>query len=281
MRLQGKVAMVTGSSRGIGRGVAARLVAEGAKVVVNSRSLDTLEPVAAELRASGGEVLAVAADVGYREEVDRLFEEAVRAFGTVDILVNNAGWANPERHFLEMDEQHWDTVLRTNLKSVYLCSYRAANLMVDQRRPGCIISMSSFGAARAHRSQADYDATKGAIEAFTRAIAIDLAPFGIRANVVGPGPIHTEDYDPLGPEPQARRAETVPLGRVGFPEDIAGAVVFLASEDASYITGQVIYVDGGILAQLRSPQVDRPLPPSVAARLWRRPDPPRPIRSWG
>jgi 3-oxoacyl-[acyl-carrier protein] reductase len=139
--------------------------------------------------------------------------------------------------------------------------------MVEQRRPGSIISISSFAAARAHRQMAAYDATKGGMEAFTRAIAIDLAPFGIRANVVGPGAIHTEEYEPEGEEGKHRRGQTVPLGRVGYPADIAGAVAFLASDDASYITGQVVYVDGGMLAQLRSPQVDTPLPPSVAARL--------------
>jgi 3-oxoacyl-[acyl-carrier protein] reductase len=114
---------------------------------------------------------------------------------------------------------------------------------------------------------AAYDATKGGMEAFTRTIAIDLAAFGIRANVVGPGAIHTEEYDPLGEEARIKRGQVVPLGRVGYPEDVAGAVAFLASDDAAYITGQTIYVDGGVLAQLRSPQVDAPLPPSVAARL--------------
>lgn len=267
--MEGKVAVVTGSSRGIGRGIAERLAAEGARVVVNGRHRETIEPVAEAVRASGGEALAVAADVGYREGVDRLFGETVRAFGGVDILVNNAGWANPVVHFLEMDEEHWDTVIRTNLKSVYLCSSRAARLMVEQGRPGSLISISSFGAVRAHRAQAAYDATKGGIEAFTRAMALDLAPFGIRANVVGPGAIHTEEFEAEGPEARETRGRTVPLGRVGYPADIAGAVVFLASEDASYITGQTIYVDGGVLAQLRSPQVDRPLPDSVAARLRR------------
>lgn len=269
MRLAGKVAIVTGSSRGIGRGIAERLAAEGAKVVVNGRHRQTIEPVAESLRASGADALAVAADVGYKGDVERLFEETVRAFGGVDILVNNAGWASPEAHFLEMDEEHWDTVIRTNLKSVYLCSHRAANLMVDQGRRGSIISISSFGGVRSHRAMAAYDATKGGIDAFTRAVALDLAPFGIRVNAVGPGAIHTEEHEAAGPEARARRGQTVPLGWVGYPADVAGAVAFLASEDASYITGQVIYVDGGMLAQLRSPQVDRPLPDSVAARLRR------------
>ncbi len=269
MSVRGKVAIVTGSSRGIGRGIAERLAAEGAMVVVNGRKAESIEPVAAALRNSGASALAVAADVGYREEVDRLFDATVRAFGGVDILVNNAGWANPVVHFLEMDEEHWDTVIRTNLKSIYLCSHRAANLMVDQGRQGSIISISSFGAARAHRQQPAYDATKGGIEALTRAMALDLAPFGIRVNAVGPGAIHTDEHEVQGPEARVRRAAPIPLGRVGDPADVAGAVAFLASDDASYITGQLIYVDGGMLAQLRSPQVDRSLPQSVLARLRR------------
>jgi 3-oxoacyl-[acyl-carrier protein] reductase len=139
--------------------------------------------------------------------------------------------------------------------------------MVDRGTRGSIINISSFAAARAHRNMAAYDASKGGMEAMTRSMAIDLGPFGIRINVVGPGAIHTEEFAAAGEEAKRRRAQTVPLGRVGYPEDIAGAVAFLASEDASYITGQIIYVDGGILAQLRSPQVDASLPESVQRRL--------------
>jgi 3-oxoacyl-[acyl-carrier protein] reductase len=265
--LSGKVAIVTGSSRGIGRGIADRLAAEGVRVVVNGRQPETIEPVAREISQRGGQAIAVAADVGQADDVAHLFEQTVSQFGGVDILVNNAAWASPTAHFLEMDLAHWDTVIRTNLRSVFLCSSHAARLMVDQRRPGSIVNISSFAAARAHRQMAAYDATKGGMEAFTRAIAIDLAPFGVRVNVVGPGAIHTEEYEPDGEEGKRRRGQTVPLGRVGYPADIAGAVAFLASDDASYITGQVLYVDGGMLAQLRSPQVDRGLPDSVQQHL--------------
>jgi 3-oxoacyl-[acyl-carrier protein] reductase len=279
-RLVGKVAVVTGSSRGIGRGIAERLAAEGARVVVNGRHSETLEPVAQAVRTAGGEAIAVAADVGIGEQVDRLFGETVAVFGGVDILVNNAACTDQRAHFLELDEGQWDTALRANLKSAYLCAHRAANLMVDQGRPGSLISISSFSAVRAHRSLAAYDASKGGLEALTRAIAVDLAPFGIRANVVGPGAIHTETQDRLGLEAARRRAATVPLGRAGTSEDIAAAVAFLASEEAWYITGQVLYVDGGMLAQLRSPQVDLDLPPSVKARLRRSPEDPKPVRAW-
>ena len=267
--LRDKVAIVTGSSRGIGRGIADRLAAEGARVVVNGRQQATIDPVAEALRGAGGEAIAVAADVGLAGDVERLFDATLDAFGGVDILVNNAAWASPTAHFLEMDEAHWDTVIQSNLKSVFLCCSRAAHSMVDQGRAGSIVNISSFAAARAHRQMAAYDATKGGMEAFTRTIALDLAPFGIRVNVVGPGAIHTEEYQAEGEEGRRKRGETVPLGRVGYPEDVAGAVAFLASDDASYITGQKLYVDGGMLAQLRSPQVDRALPPGVQAKLRR------------
>jgi 3-oxoacyl-[acyl-carrier protein] reductase len=261
--LQNKVVIVTGSSRGIGRGIADRFAAEGARVVVNGREPATIEPVAQALRERGAEAIAVAADVGHTADVDRLFDTTRATFGGIDVLVNNAAWASPSAHFLEMDEDHWDTVIRTNLRSVFLCCSRAARMMVEQNRRGSIVNISSFAAARSHRQMAAYDATKGGMEAFTRAIAIDLAPFGVRVNVVGPGAIHTEEYEPEGEAGRRARGQTVPLGRVGYPADIAGAVAFMASDDASYITGQVLYVDGGMLAQLRSPQVDKALPTSL------------------
>jgi NAD(P)-dependent dehydrogenase (short-subunit alcohol dehydrogenase family) len=267
MLLEGKVAIVTGSSRGIGQGIALRLAHEGARVAMTARGVEGLEHAAQAVRATGGTVIAIAGDAGVTADVDALFTQVLDAWGTVDVLVNNAAWASPQAHFLEMDEAHWDTVIQTNLKSVYLHCHRAANIMVDRGTRGSIVNISSFAAARAHRNMAAYDATKGGMEAMTRSMAIDLAPFGIRVNVVGPGAIHTEEYDSAGEEGKRRRGQTVPLGRVGYPSDIAGAVAFMASDDASYITGQILYVDGGMLAQLRSPQVDAPLPDSVRARL--------------
>ncbi len=269
MSLESKVAIVTGGSRGIGKGIAQRLAKEGAKVAITSRGAEALQETARGIEANGGTALAIPGDAGLKADVEAMFERVMGAWGTVDILVNNAGWASPIQHILEMDEEHWDTVIRTNLKSVYLHCHRAANIMVDQGTAGCIINISSFAAQRSHRYMAAYDATKGGMNAMTRAMAIDLAQFGIRVNVVEPGAIHTEEYEPAGPDARLRRGQTVPLGRVGYPEDIAGAVYFLVTEDASYITGQVITVDGGLAAQLRSPQVDAPLPESVKARLKR------------
>lgn len=267
MVLEGKVAIVTGSSSGIGRAVAGRFAAEGARVTVCGLPDGRVEAAVEEIKAAGGEAIGVEADLGYGEQVDRVFASTLESFGRLDVLVNNAGWASPIAHFLELDEEHWDRVIRTNLKSVYLCTSRAARIFVDQGGGGCVISTTSFGAEKAHRMMAAYDATKGGINAFTRTVAIDLGPFGIRVNAVGPGAIHTPEFEAQGPEAKRKRAQTVPLGRVGYSEDVAGAMTFLASDDASYITGQVIYVDGGILAQLRSPQVDAPLPESVRARL--------------
>lgn len=258
-----RVAIITGAGRGIGLGIARRLRQDGFAVALTALEKDEVERARAEL---GAEV-AVAGDIAETATADELFQRTLAAHGRVDALVNNAGLATASAHFLEMDEAHWDRVIAVNLRSVFLCTSRAVRHMVDAGIQGSIVSMSSFGAARAHRQMAAYDATKGAIEAFTRTVAVDMAPFGIRINAVGPGAIHTEHYDQFGDDARARRAETVPLGRVGTPGDVAGAVSFLVSPDASYITGQTIYVDGGMLAGVRSPQVDTPLPESVRARL--------------
>jgi NAD(P)-dependent dehydrogenase (short-subunit alcohol dehydrogenase family) len=250
-RFVGKVVIVTGAGRGIGRAVAERFGSEGAHVVANDIGAHVEEVVGA-IRGAGGSGLAVVADVSQKQAVDRLFDAALEQFGDVHVLVNNAGLVNESRHFLEGDEAWWERVLDTNLKSVFLCAHRAAWLMA-RRNGGCIISMSSGGATRAHRGNVAYDASKGGIEAFTRAAAIDLAPYAIRVNAVAPGSIRT---GPMSDDESRIRGQTIPLGRIGQPEEISAAVAFLASEDARYITGQTIVVDGGLLSQQRSPQVD-------------------------
>jgi NAD(P)-dependent dehydrogenase (short-subunit alcohol dehydrogenase family) len=266
MGLDGKVAIVTGGSLGIGAGIAKRLSKDGAKVVITARREGPLEETAKIIREAGGEVLPITCDVGNKEQVEAMFAKVLETWGTVDIVVNNGAWAGPISHILEMDLDFWNTVIQTNLTSIYLHCHRAANIFVDQGKKGVIVNISSFAATRSHRYMAAYDATKGGMEAMTRTMAIDLAPFGIRVNVVQPGAIHTEDHDG-SPEALAKRGQTVPLGRVGYPDDIAGAVSWLVSDSASYVTGITVPVDGGMLAQLRSPQVDGALPPSVAARL--------------
>jgi 3-oxoacyl-[acyl-carrier protein] reductase len=261
MRLDGKVAIVTGASRGIGTAIAHRLAREGAKVVITARNADALDETAHAIENAGGNVLPVAGDAGVKDDVEAMFQKVLDTWSAVDILVNNAAWAAPYAHFLEMDQQHWDTVIRSNLTSVYLHCHRAANIMVDNGTRGSIINISSYAAIRSHRIMAAYDASKGGMETLTRSMAIDLAPFGIRVNVVSPGAIQTEAYHPI-PDP-------IPLGRGGHPDEIAAVVAFVASEDASYVTGQSICVDGGMLAQLRPPQIDLPLPESVKARIRR------------
>ena len=250
-RFTGRVVLVTGAGHGIGRGVAERFGQEGAHVVVNDVA-PTADAAARAITAAGGEAIGVVADVSRKADVDRLFDTALDRFGDVNVLVNCAGLVNESRHFFEGDEAWWDRVLDVNLKGVYLCSDRAARLMA-RRKGGSIISMSSGGATKAHRGNVAYDASKGGIEAFTRAAALDLAPYGIRVNAVAPGSILTM---PLSQQAQRERGSTVPLGRLGTPEEIAAAVAFLASDDARYITGHTLVVDGGLLAQQRSPQVD-------------------------
>jgi NAD(P)-dependent dehydrogenase (short-subunit alcohol dehydrogenase family) len=250
-RFTGGVVLVTGAGHGIGRAVAERFGQEGAHVVVNDVA-PSAEAAAQAIVAADGEAIGVIADVSLKSEVDRLFQTALDRFGDVNVLVNCAGLVNESRHFFEGDEAWWDRVLDVNLKGVYLCSDRAARLMA-RREGGSIISMSSGGATRAHRGNVAYDASKGGIEAFTRAAALDLAPYGIRVNAVAPGSILTV---PVSETEQRERGKTVPLGRMGTPEEIAAATAFLASDDARYITGHTLVVDGGLLAQQRSPQVD-------------------------
>lgn len=250
-RFTDRVVLVTGAGHGIGRAVAERFGQEGARVVVNDVA-PTAEVAAQAIASADGEAIAVLADVSRKSDVDRLFDTALDRFGDVNVLVNCAGLVNESRHFFDGDEGWWDRVLDVNLKGVYLCADRAARLMA-RRTGGSIISMSSGGATRAHRGNVAYDASKGGIEAFTRAAALDLAPYGIRVNAVAPGSILTT---PVSEADQRERGKTIPLGRMGSPEEIAAAAAFLASDDAGYITGHTLVVDGGLLAQQRSPQVD-------------------------
>jgi 3-oxoacyl-[acyl-carrier protein] reductase len=272
MRLKDKVAIVTGSSRGIGMATAIRVAAEGARVVVHGKTDGgRLAPLVERIKKGGGQAISFAADVGDEGAVDRLFDATVKAFGTVDVLVNNAAWSDPKAHLLEMDAKHWDEVMRANLRSVFLCTNRAAKIMVAQKKKGSIVNLTSFGGARAHRNMAAYDTTKGGVEAFTRAAALDLGPFGIRVNAVGPGAIMTEQFAEQDAESRRQRGAPVPLeARGGDPDEVARVIAFMASDDASYVTGQVLYVDGGMLAQLRSPQIDAPLPSTVAELLRQR-----------
>ncbi|HEX3868540.1 MAG TPA: SDR family oxidoreductase [Gemmatimonadaceae bacterium] len=245
-----KTVIVTGAGHGIGRAVAERFAAEGARVVVNdvdeARAKDVVRNLPADM------ALAVPADIADKESVDRLFDATIERFGGVDVLVNNAGNIHAARHVLDADEAWWDALLDVNLKGAFLCSLRAAHIMA-RHHSGVIINMSSGGATKAHRGNVAYDASKGGIEAMTRAMALDLAPYGVRVNAIVPGLILTYD---LSEADAIERGHVVPMGRLGTPEDIAGPTVFLATDDARYITGACIVVDGGVLVQQRSTPVD-------------------------
>jgi NAD(P)-dependent dehydrogenase (short-subunit alcohol dehydrogenase family) len=251
-RLRNKVAVVTGAGAGIGRAIARRFAAEGAQVVVNDINAASAAETARAILGAGDSAIDVVADVSDKAQVDRLFDATLERFGTIDVLVNNASLTRTSRHFLEADEAWWDRILAVNLKSAFLCALSAAQVMA-RRRQGAIINLSSGGASRAHRGNAAYDAAKGGVEALTRALALDLGPYGVRVNALVPGSINSWDMD----EDMLReRGKTMPLGRIGDVDELAGPAVFLASEDASYITGHLLVVDGGLLAQQRSPQVD-------------------------
>ena len=250
-RLRGKVAIVTGAARGIGAAIAERFAREGAAVVV--ADIDG-EAAVATAKSLDGVAHGEPADVGRAADVERLVRSTVDRHGTVDVLVNNAGDVTLQRHFLETDEAWWDHFLTTNLKSQYLCIRQVAPIMAAAGG-GCVINMSSGGATRAHRGMVAYDASKGGVEAMTRSLALELAPYAIRVNALVPGLIATRP-EHLEPAPRTLRDETVPLGRGGRPEDLAGPAVFLASADAEYVTGACLVVDGGVLVQQRPPQIE-------------------------
>jgi 3-oxoacyl-[acyl-carrier protein] reductase len=247
-RLAGRIAVVTGAARNIGLGIARRFAGEGARVAM----LD-VDTAVLEAGATVEGALPLVCDVSSAAEVAAAFDAVLATFGGVDVLVNNAAIVRPAvRHFLDADEAWWDLVVDVNLKGHFLCAHRAAQHMAAAGR-GVIINLSSGGATRAHRGMSSYDAAKGGTEALVRAMALDLAPYGVRAVGIVPGLIVREDQSA---EAMTLAAETVPLGRMGTPDDIAAAAAFLASDDASYISGSVVVVDGALLSQQRSPQVE-------------------------
>ncbi len=254
MRLKEKVAIVTGSGRGIGRTIARQFVEEGASVVIAEQDEESGRRVHAELQSAGGNAIFVRTDVSSRPDVELLVDETVRRFGCIDILVNNAAVLGENGHFLEISQSVWDHVVSVNQTAVFICSQLAGRVMAKAGR-GNIINISSINGNVPLPRCAAYVTAKSAVESLTRMAATDLAPYNIRVNTIAPGPIETRPPHLESPRP----TDDTLLGRNGLPHEIAAAAVFLASDESSFITGERIAVDGGMLVNgYRIYGVERP-----------------------
>ncbi len=246
MLLDGKCALVTGASRGIGRAVALKLASEGAKVALNFAGNEAAaNEVRQEIEAMGGQAILVKADVADEAAVQDMVQKTADAFGRIDILVNNAGITR-DGLLARMKEEDWDAVLSTNLKGVFLTTKAVAKLMMKQRA-GRIVNMASVVGVSGNAGQANYSAAKAGVIGFTKTIARELASRGVTANAVAPGFIATDMTSVLSDKAKEAALTGIPLGRMGTPEDVAAAVLFLVSDQSSYITGQVLHVDGGMV----------------------------------
>jgi L-rhamnose 1-dehydrogenase len=262
MDLTAKVALVTGGSRGIGRAICLRLAEAGAAVAVNYHqpatpefgrdNLADAQELVASIEAAGGTATTVEADVADKAAVERMIAETVEQFGGLDILVNNAGIC-PFHSFLDMPEELWDRVQDVNLKGAFLCTQAAANQMVAQGRGGRIISISSISALVGGAMQTHYTPTKAGVHSLMQSLAIVLGPHGITCNSIMPGAISTDinKEDLSDAEKRAYMERRIPIGRLGEPDDIAGPVVFLASDAARYVNGAALLVDGGLFVNLQ------------------------------
>lgn len=242
MNVKDRVALITGSGSGMGEESIKRLAKNGAKVIVNDIDQQKVDRVVAEIKEQGGEAIGITADITKKEEVDAMFSKVVETFGRIDILVNNAG-VGKNKSIRKLTEEEWDNVININLKGVFLCSKAAANYMVEQQY-GRIVNISSrawlgwFG-------QTSYAASKGGVVSFTRSLAIELGKHKITVNCIAPGLIETPMLMAAPQEMRDRLMKAQPTGKIGKPEDVAWTVQFLTSDEAHYITGQVIYVCGG------------------------------------
>ena len=246
MRLEGKVALVTGASRGIGREIALELAREGASVAVNyagseAKALEVVD----EIKAIGRDAFAIQADVSNSESVNEMTKETIERFGKLDILVNNAG-ITKDNLLMRMKESEWDDVININLKGVFLCTKAVTRQMMKQRS-GRIINISSIVGVSGNPGQANYVAAKSGVIGLTKTSAKELSSRGINVNAVAPGFITTDMTDKLNEEVKTEMLKQIPLARFGEPKDIARTVVFLASEDSAYMTGQTLHVDGGMV----------------------------------
>ena len=251
MDLKGKIAIITGARRGMGKSHALTLAKAGAKVVVADISQEDCEKVVEEIKENNGEALAVKCDVTKKEEVERMVQTALDKWGRLDILVNNAGICQ-FKSFLEMEEEEWDRTININLKGYFLCAQACAKEMVKQKS-GVIINVASIAMGQAgvgFPSLAHYSASKGGIVAMTETLALELAPYNIRVNAISPGAIDTPMLDPLRADAKTMEAtlSRVPLHRLGKAEEVSNLVLFLASDSSSYMTGSTVVIDGGWLA---------------------------------
>ena len=246
--LSGKVAIITGGGRGIGRAVALKLANCGAKVVLAARTAEQLAGVVEEIKAGGGEAVAQPTDLMLSEQISALVEAAMNAFGRIDILINNAA-RSFMRPLMDLREDGWDKIFGVNCKAVFLLSRAAAKIMAE-KGGGRIVNISTVGAVRGGAGMAVYHTSKAALNMLTKCMAVEWAPLNINVNAVGPGLTKTAFSQPLWENPEIEKmiSAKIPKGRLANPEDIVGAVLFLCAEDSAYITGETIYVDGGTLA---------------------------------
>ncbi|MDO8475853.1 MAG: glucose 1-dehydrogenase [Candidatus Rokubacteria bacterium] len=261
--LEGKVAIVTGGGRGIGRAIAQGFANAGAKVAIASRKMNDLEATAAEIKAFGGEALPVQSHLGKMEEINKMVSTVLDRFGRIDILANNAGTTPAIGTVLDSDERLWDTIINLNLKGLYFSSQAVARIMKKQGG-GKIINITSIDGFKPEPGASIYSISKAGVRMVTRAFAAELAPFNIQVNAIAPGPISTKLLDShwfhLPPEEAKKQKETManmtPMGRIGEPDEIVGAAIYLASDASSYTTGTEIVIDGGVLQAFAVPGTD-------------------------